>query len=70
MQTNAHECGLYAIANATALAFGREHEHLIKCLENRYSEPFSKYKDTGYLHDGRANKDSYPHDSTNTNTLC
>ena len=44
-----------AIANATALAFGRDpstqvhsprlmREHLIKCLENRHLEPFSVTK--------------------------
>ena len=44
MQVNGNDCGLYAIANATALAFGRDpstqvyiprlmREHLIKCLE-------------------------------------
>ena len=52
MQTNGNDCGLYAIANATALAFGKDpstqvyiprlmREHLIKCLENRHLEPFS-----------------------------
>ena len=55
MQVNGNDCGLYAIANATALAFGRDpstqvyiprlmREHLIKCLENRHLEPFSVTK--------------------------
>ena len=55
MQVNGNDCGLYAIANATALAFGRDpstqvyiprlmREHLIKCLENRHLESFSVTK--------------------------
>ena len=46
MQTNGNDCGLYAIANTTALAVGRDpskeqyipsklREHLMKCLEGK-----------------------------------
>ena len=51
LQTNGYDCGLYAIANATALAFGRNPStqtyipklmrfHLYKCLENKQLELF------------------------------
>ena len=51
MQTNGNDCGLYAIAYETALAFGRDplkeqyipsklREHLIQCLENKEMRPF------------------------------
>ena len=57
MQTNGNDCGLYAIANATALAFGRDpskeqyipnklREHLIQCLENKEMRPFPTAKGT------------------------
>ena len=57
MQTNGNDCGLYAIANATALAFGRDpskeqyipnklREHLIQCLENKEMRPFPAAKGT------------------------
>ena len=57
MQTNGNDCGLYAIANATALAFGRDpseeqyipsklREHLIQCLENKEMRPFPIAKGT------------------------
>ena len=57
MQTNGNDCGLYAIANATALAFGRDpskeqyipsklREHLIQCLENKEMRPFPNAKGT------------------------
>ena len=57
MQTNGHDCGLYAIANATALAFGRDpskeqyipsklREHLIQCLEDKEMRPFPTAKGT------------------------
>ena len=50
LQMNGYDCGLYAIANATALAFGIDpitqvytpglmREHLIKCLEQRHLKP-------------------------------
>lgn len=50
-QTNGNDCGLYAIANATALAHGLDpstqvyipremRDHLFMCLENRHLEPF------------------------------
>ena len=57
MQTNGNDCGLYAIANATAQAFGRDpskeqyipsklREHLIQCLENKEMRPFPTAKGT------------------------
>lgn len=61
MQRNGYDCGLFAIANATALAFGRYpsqevydvknlRSHLIKCLENKHITPFpthnKSYKST------------------------
>ena len=57
MQTNGNDCGLYAIANATALAFGRDpskeqyipsklREHLIQCLEDKEMRPFPTAKET------------------------
>ena len=57
MQTNGNDCGLYAIANETALAFGRDplkeqyipsklREHLIQCLENKEMRPFPTAKGT------------------------
>ena len=57
MQTNGNDCGLYAIANATALAFGRDpskeqyipsklRKHLIQCLEDKEMKPFPTAKGT------------------------
>ena len=57
MQTNGNDCGLYAIANATALAFGRDpskeqyipsklREHLLKCLEEKEMRLFPIAKGT------------------------
>ena len=57
MQTNGNDCGLYAIANATALAFGRNpskeqyipsklREHLLKCLEEKEMRLFPTAKGT------------------------
>ena len=57
MQTNGNDCGLYAIANATALAFGQDpskeqyipsklRDHLFQCLENKEMRPFSTAKGT------------------------
>ena len=57
MQTNGNDCGLYAIANATALAFGRDpskeqyipsklREHLLKCLEEKEMRLFPTAKGT------------------------
>ena len=51
MQTNSNDCGLYAIANATALAYGKDpttqiyipklmRQHLFTCLENKHLTPF------------------------------
>ena len=51
LQTNGYDCGLYAVANATALAYGRDptthvyiprmmRSHLYKCFENKHIEPF------------------------------
>ena len=51
LQINGYDCGLCAIANATALAYGRDpstqsyapimmRQHLIGCLENRRIKPF------------------------------
>ena len=51
LQTNGYDCGLYAIANATTLAYGIDpstqvyilrmvREHLFKCLEQKHLEPF------------------------------
>ena len=51
LQINGYDCGLYAIANATALAYGRDpstqsyvprmmRQHLIGCFENRNIKPF------------------------------
>ena len=51
MQRNSYDCGLFAIANATALAFGLNpinqtydlkemRPHLIRCLENKTMRPF------------------------------
>jgi len=51
---NGHDCGLYAIANATALAYGRDpstqvyisrmmRDHLFKCLEETFGA-ISKYE--------------------------
>ena len=51
LQTNGYDCGLYAIANATAFAYGMDpgtqvyipklmREHLFKCLEQKHLEPF------------------------------
>ena len=60
MQRNSYDCGLYAIANATALAIGRYpaqksynaqsttmRRHLIGCLENKFLLPFPTHN-TGY----------------------
>ena len=57
MQTNGSDCGLYAIANATALAFGKApsrelyiqsklSEHLIQCLKDIEMRPFPTAKVT------------------------
>ena len=57
MQTNGNDCGLYAIANATALAFrldpskeqyipSKLREHLIQCLEDKEMKPFPTAKGT------------------------
>ena len=57
MQTNGNDCGLYAIANATALAFrldpskeqyipSKLREHLIQCLEDKEMRPFPTAKGT------------------------
>ena len=51
LQINGYDCGLYAIANATALAYGRDpstqsyvprmmRQHLIGCLKNISIKPF------------------------------
>ena len=57
-QTNGnHDCGLYAIANTTAIAFGRDpskeqyipskmREHLIQCLDGKEKRPFPTAKGT------------------------
>ena len=58
MQRNSHDCGLFAIANATALAFGINpinqtydargmRTHLIQCLENKDITPFPTKKFSG-----------------------
>ena len=58
MQRNTHDCGLFAIANATTLAFGKNpvnqtydstkmRSHLIKCLENKEITPFPTTKFSG-----------------------
>ena len=60
LQINSYDCGLYAIANATALANGRYpaqesynaqsttmRRHLIGCLENKFLLPFPTHN-TGY----------------------
>ena len=60
MQRNSYDCGLYAIANATALANGRYpaqesynnqsttmRRHLIGCIENKFLLPFPTHN-TGY----------------------
>ena len=60
LQRNSYDCGLYAIANATALANGRYpaqesynaqsttmRRHLIGCLENKFVSPFPTHN-TGY----------------------
>ena len=50
-QTNSYDCGLFAIANATAIVFGENpiyhhfsvhamRDHLIKCYENKEMYPF------------------------------
>ena len=50
-QNNGFDCGVFAIANATALALGKNpvgllfdmtksREHLVKCLKNRKMEHF------------------------------
>ena len=50
-QTNSYDCGLFAIANATAIVFGENpiyhhfsvhamRDHLIKCYENKEMSPF------------------------------
>ena len=51
LQTNGYDCGLYTIAKASALRFGRDpttqthisrmmRSHLYKCLENKHLKPF------------------------------
>ena len=57
VEPNGNDCGLYAIANATALAFGRDpskeqyipsklREHLLKCLEEKEMRLFPTAKGT------------------------
>ena len=57
MLTNGNDCGLHAIANATALALGRDpskeqyipsklREHLMKCLEEKEMRLFPTAKGT------------------------
>ena len=58
MQRNSYDCGLFAIANATTLAFGKNpvnetydtkelRPHLIRCLENREMTLFPTKKFSG-----------------------